>query len=245
METICERLRLLPDGSSFVHRLEPTLHIYYSIATVQRAIRNGLHTLVADGVHSFQPRELKKTGQLYTVHGVCNNGVEVPLLYAISSNKTEHVYVDIFGHIKDQFNGAEPDGLCIVLDFERASINAVKRVFPRATVQGCAFHLAMAWNRRRDKVGLSLYLQGPRKCAEVVEWWSTLKGLVFLPRRLHREVRALRAPPVPPEHPAFTACEAFLEYLHDNWYDGMFADLWNKYGMEQLRTTNLAEAYHR
>ncbi|KAL6739133.1 hypothetical protein Aduo_012619 [Ancylostoma duodenale] len=46
---------------------------------------------------------------------------------------------------------------------------------------------------------------------------------MFLPRRLHREVGALAAPPVPREHAAFTPY---------------------KFGVEELRTTNLAESYH-
>ncbi|EYB86580.1 hypothetical protein Y032_0276g1081 [Ancylostoma ceylanicum] len=51
------------------------------------AAQNGLHALVADGVHSFEPRQLQRKGQLYMVHGVGRNGVEVPLLYAIFSKK--------------------------------------------------------------------------------------------------------------------------------------------------------------
>ncbi|EYC30583.1 hypothetical protein Y032_0005g2734 [Ancylostoma ceylanicum] len=207
MDFIPDELGRLSDGSMFVHRLEPTLHVYYNSATIQMAARNGLHTLVADGVHSFQPRQLKRKGQLYTVHGVCSNGVEVPLLYAISSKKTE-------------------------------------QVFPYATVQGCAFHLAQAWNRRRDHVGLPTFLSGMQKSFEVEAWWETIKGLVFLPRRLHREVRALRRPPVPVEHAAYGPCRRFLDYLEDTWYSGMFSDLWDKFEVHELRTTNLAEAYH-
>ncbi|RCN37739.1 hypothetical protein ANCCAN_16358 [Ancylostoma caninum] len=248
IEMIPERLRVLPDGSLFVHRLEPTLHVYYKTSTIQMAAQLGLHTLVADGVHSFQPRQLKRKGKLYTVHGVCSNGVEVPLLYAISSKKTEQVYTTIFGHMRDELGAAVPTRLRIVLDYEKAAINAVKRVFPHATVQGCAFHLALAWNRRRDKLGLRRFIKGVEgvpKSLEVERWWDTIKGLVFLPRRLHREVGALVAPPVPREHAAFTSCEDFLKYLRETWYTGMYSGLWDKFGVEELRTTNLAESYHR
>ncbi|EYC40035.1 hypothetical protein Y032_0632g882 [Ancylostoma ceylanicum] len=56
---------------------------------IRMAARKGLHTLVADDVHSLcQPRQLKRKGQLYTVHGLCSKGVEVPLLYALSLKKT-------------------------------------------------------------------------------------------------------------------------------------------------------------
>ncbi|RCN33096.1 hypothetical protein ANCCAN_21080 [Ancylostoma caninum] len=82
------------------------------------------------------------------------------------------------------------------------------------------------------------------KSLEVEEWWFTIKGLVYLPRRLHREVQALAAPPVPREHAAYAACAEFLKYLRDTWYTGMFSGLWDKFGIEELRTTNLAESYH-
>ncbi|RCN33095.1 hypothetical protein ANCCAN_21079 [Ancylostoma caninum] len=144
MEMIPDHLRELPDGTPFVHRLEPMLHVYYNRSTIQMAAQLGLHALVADGVHSFQPRQLKRKSQLYTIHGVCSNGVEVPLLYAISSKKTEQVYTIIFGHMRDELGAAVPPRLRVVLDYEKAAINAVKRVFPNATVQGCAFHLAQA-----------------------------------------------------------------------------------------------------
>ncbi|CAJ0599556.1 unnamed protein product [Cylicocyclus nassatus] len=245
MTRIPEHLRVLPNGPPFVHNLDPTLHIYYSSATIQKAALNGLHTIVADGVHSFQPRQLRKTGQLYTAHGVCSNGVEVPLLYAVSARKTEEIYEAIFGHLRAELEASVmPPALRIVLDYERSAILAAGRVFPQARVQGCAFHLAQVWNRRRDKVGMTPFLEGPQKSVEVADWWDTIKGLVFLPRRLHREVRALDAPPVPVQHPAFTPCRLFLSYLRENWYEGMFSDMWDKYGLEELRTTNLAEAYH-
>ncbi|KAL6739132.1 hypothetical protein Aduo_012618 [Ancylostoma duodenale] len=146
MEMIPERLRVLPDCSLSVHRLEPTLHVYYNTSAIRMAAQLGLHTLVTEGVHSFQPRQLKRKGQLYTVHGVCSNGVEV--------------YTTILGHMKDALDAAVPTRLRIVLDYKKAAINAAKRVFPHAIVQGCAFHLAQAWNRRGDRLGLRRSIKG-------------------------------------------------------------------------------------
>ncbi|KIH51966.1 hypothetical protein ANCDUO_17939 [Ancylostoma duodenale] len=80
--------------------------------------------------------------------------------HAVSSKKTEQVYAIIFGQMRDEFGVAIPTLFRVVLDYEKAALNAVKRVFPHATVQGCTFHLAQAWNRRRDKLRLRLFIKG-------------------------------------------------------------------------------------
>ncbi|CAJ0606663.1 unnamed protein product [Cylicocyclus nassatus] len=79
----------------------------------------------------------------------------------------------------------------------------------------------------------------------VRDWWMTLKGLIFLPPRLHRRVPALHGPPVPPTHPAYHKCVSFLAYLRENWYAGPFKNIWYKWGKSELRTSNIAESYHR
>ncbi|EYC43659.1 hypothetical protein Y032_0485g2328 [Ancylostoma ceylanicum] len=96
--------------------------MYYDSNTVQMAARSSLDTLVADKVHSFQPRQVKRKGQLYTVHRGCRNGVEVPLLHTISSKKTEQ-------NSRNEFNASVyPTNLSVVLDFEKTSINVAKRI---------------------------------------------------------------------------------------------------------------------
>ncbi|XGW34744.1 hypothetical protein V3C99_018621, partial [Haemonchus contortus] len=185
LDNIPEELAQLSDGTTFVHEQDQELHVYYSERTIEMACTNGLYAIVADGVHTKQPKELM---QLYCVHGVCNGGVEVPLLYSMTARKTEDVYLRIFGHLKNLFERYRPrpmQPLRIVLDFEKASIAAVRRLFPEAKVEGCAFHLAQAWNRRRDTCNLRKFMQGHGRVPVVAEWWDTIKGVVFLPKRLY------------------------------------------------------------
>uniref|UniRef100_A0A7I4YCF8 MULE domain-containing protein n=1 Tax=Haemonchus contortus TaxID=6289 RepID=A0A7I4YCF8_HAECO len=199
LENIPEEVALLSDGTTFVHEQDQELHVYYSEKTIEMACTNGLYAIVADGVHTKQPKELM---QLYCVHGVCNGGVEVPLLYSMTARKTEDVYLRIFGHLKNLFE------------------------------------------RRRDTCNLRKFVQGHGRVPVVAEWWDTIKGVVFLPKRLYPEVRALWRPPVPEDHVAYEKCKEFLEYLHSTWFDGPYKDLWNKWELVDLRTTNIAEAYH-
>ncbi|EPB76613.1 hypothetical protein ANCCEY_04322 [Ancylostoma ceylanicum] len=100
--------------------------------------------------------------QLYTVHAVCGGGIEMPVLHAITSKKTMGVYEKIFSHLRTQLqrHAVVESRLRIILDYEKASIKAARKIFPRASVEGCIFHLGQAWTRRRNALGLTLYTQG-------------------------------------------------------------------------------------
>ncbi|XGW26242.1 hypothetical protein V3C99_007117 [Haemonchus contortus] len=243
MENVPEEFRVLHDGSLFLQVQEAGFHVYYSAKTIQMACENGLHTIVADGVHSLHPKCLGRYAQLYSLHGVCSHGVEVPLVFCITEKKTREVYKRIFEQLKRNVEGEGPQR--IVLDFEKAAIQAAKLVFPSATIEGCAFHLAQAWNRKRDSLALRKHIQGHSRDDRIVKWWQTIKGIVFLPAELLSEVRALQRPPVPQDHVAYDKCLEFLDYLKSNWMSGPFKDLWCKWKLKELRTTNLAEAFHR
>ncbi|KAK6041236.1 hypothetical protein COOONC_21257 [Cooperia oncophora] len=125
----------------------------------RKACEAGLHSIVADGMHTLHPKSLGYYAQLYCVHGVCAEGVEIPLLYCITSKK-KLKRLKIFDELKANI-GDVPHR--IILDFEKAAVTAARKTFPRASVEGCAFHLAQAWNCKRDQLGLRKYMQGLRK----------------------------------------------------------------------------------
>ncbi|CAJ0597073.1 unnamed protein product [Cylicocyclus nassatus] len=236
------------DGERFLQFQTPDLHMYYSTTTIEKAQRFGLYALVADGVHDLQPDATAKCGQLYTVHGVCNDTMDAPLLYAITTTKNERTYELIFAQLKEELQrSGRLDRLRVVLDFERASIGAARKVFPFASVEGCGFHLAVAWNRKKDALGIRKYLRRRfvNRDKSVWMWWNVIKGIMFLPPALHRRVPSLYRPDLPRNHEAYQKCEEFLRYLKSTWYEGPFKGMWNKWGIKDTRTTNAAEAFHR
>ncbi|VDO51561.1 unnamed protein product [Haemonchus placei] len=84
--------------------------------------------MVGDGVHDLQPDATNANGQLYTIHGVMANSVDVPLLFAITTRKNERVYERIFGKLKEAIEAAGGrNNIRILLDYEKAAINAAKR----------------------------------------------------------------------------------------------------------------------
>ncbi|KAK6049163.1 hypothetical protein COOONC_13332 [Cooperia oncophora] len=153
--------------------------------------------------------------------------------YILSFRKNQRVYETIFGRLKDAIVAAGgPQDTRILLDFQQAAIKAAKRRFPSASVEGCAFHLAQAWNRKRDALGLP---EGKR----------TLQLCTGSVVHLHTRIPALFRPPASLEPGVYEKCAEFLVYLRNNWYEGPFRDLWQKWDKTHLRTTNAAEAFHR
>ncbi|VDO69861.1 unnamed protein product [Heligmosomoides polygyrus] len=73
---------------------------------LKKACENGLDTLIANGIFSMHPNPREKNGQLYTIHGVCNGKVNVPLLYAITNKKTEIIYATIWTMLKGAIDSA-------------------------------------------------------------------------------------------------------------------------------------------
>ncbi|VDK51171.1 unnamed protein product [Cylicostephanus goldi] len=255
MEHVPEQLRNLPDGSTFLKLQEPNMHIYISDEIVKRAMDNGLHALIGDGVHQLNPRNKRgshvrvEKGQVYTIHGVCRGGIEVPIMFVIARRKREEDYIVIFENLKEALRRADPNArehlqFRLIVDFEMATISAARRVFPQFSIQGCSWHLSQAWARKRNSLGLLQFLKGENRNRGIIRWWRTLKGLPFLPRNCFYLVNALRTPPVDEAHPAFRACSNFLTYLHETWLTGPFSSMWCKYMVHEERTTNAAENYH-
>ncbi|KAL6738746.1 hypothetical protein Aduo_012261 [Ancylostoma duodenale] len=92
-------------------------------------------------------------------------------------------------------------------------------VFPKYKIEGCFFHLSQAWNKRSDYLGLKQYIHGDK--------------------------REETDPPVSEGHGAHGKYVEFLDYLKTTRMEGLYQDLWRKWTISELRTSNVAEAFHR
>ena len=88
-----------------------------------------------DGTFDSAPIEY----QLYTIHALVSETVTIPLIFCIAKNKSETTYSSIFSCLKEIDATLNPKS--IMLDFERAAINSVTKLFPAAEVQGCFFFI--------------------------------------------------------------------------------------------------------
>ena len=79
--------------------------------------------------------------QLYTIQGVQYSNV-LPSIFALLPNKTEEIYIRLFKKILDLRPELNPTS--IMLDYEQATINAVKKIFPQTEINGCFFHFCQS-----------------------------------------------------------------------------------------------------
>lgn len=90
--------------------------------------------------------------QLYTIHFNFRDGINPAGLYCLLTNKTAETYAVVLQELKTLIPRAAPRK--ILVDFERASMNAFHDAFPLATVTGCYFHLTQSVLRKVNEVGL-------------------------------------------------------------------------------------------
>ena len=114
--------------------------------------------------------------QLYTIHALVSDTVTIPLIFCIEKNKNESTYREIFYCLKELDVTLNPRS--IMLDFERAAINAVSQYIPDAELQGCFFHFGQAIWRHIQPYGLQQCYQNEEEFAVVVKQFQ---ALAFVP----------------------------------------------------------------
>lgn len=77
--------------------------------------------------------------QVYTILAKRFGGVH-PIVYALLPNKTESTYTNMLDLLKTS-SDIDLSPSTISCDFEVAAINAFKKAFPTANIDGCLFHL--------------------------------------------------------------------------------------------------------
>lgn len=196
-----------------------------------------------DGTFKTCPRHFL---QMYTLHAL-KADTYVPCVYALLLSKTEQVYIEMFRHVKaialDYDLELELEQ--IHLDFEKASHQAVRVVWPNISVKGCHFHLSQAWYRKIASLGLADEYQKPD--SEIGVWLKRFFGLSFIEPG---EVEECFAFDMMDDTPADARCAAFADYMLRTYIgsddsEAIFpSELWADPNLDAPRTTNACESFH-
>ena len=87
-------------------------------------------------------------------------------------NRNEETYRRIFNHLKETRPDLDPQS--ITLDFELASINAIREVFPNIEINGFFFHFCQATFRKLQELGLQIWYQSSANNALLIQTFQAL-----------------------------------------------------------------------
>lgn len=104
------------------------------------------------------------------------DGYKIPLVYVLCSDKTTATYRRIFDELMILQPNFNPTN--IVVDFELATVKAIREIFPNANIQGCYFHFKKNIIHQLGQHGLKARYQTDVLFAHEVR---KLMALAFIP----------------------------------------------------------------
>ena len=114
--------------------------------------------------------------QLYTIHGE-KDGVAYPCVYALLTGRSKSIYNRLLRKLLEIEPALDP--IHIMVDFEKAAINALEENFV-AIISWCFFHLPQSIFRKIQSEGLTTLYQTD---TEFLLKLKMLPSLAFIPER--------------------------------------------------------------
>ncbi|XP_055639888.1 uncharacterized protein LOC129777565 isoform X1 [Toxorhynchites rutilus septentrionalis] len=198
-------------------------------------------TLFGDGTFDKAPNMFY---QLYTVHAKVGNSYP-PCVYILLTKKNEQTYLEMFNILKRLVPDMAPER--ILLDFEKACMNAARIVFPETEIKGCYFHLCQSIIRKINAVGLKSEYESNIDTRLKLK---SLAALSFVPKEDVQDIFKSLASTFPDED----RFNEVLSYFFSTYIQGaagrgplFHPRTWNHYDTalnESPRTTNSCEGFH-
>ena len=135
----------------------------------------------------------------------------IPAIHCLLTNKDEELYVAVLQKIRELVPHLEPG--CVMLDWEQAARNAVKRVYRGIRMNGCWFHYTQAIWRKTQKCGLASTYRRNHECVSFVK---KIMAIPFLPAELILPTYSLLQIPTL-QQSQMTKLEVFLNYFKKQW----------------------------
>jgi hypothetical protein len=194
----------------------------------------------ADGTFKSVP---KLFYQLLTIHGFRYNNY-VPLVFCLLPGKSLPAYECALRHLVCEMIdlGLECEPTEIFLDYEKAIMSAVTKVWPEVHVRGCRFHLAQSWWRQIQKQSLTDSYKDVNN--DVGNFLKLFFGLPFL---APDEVEDSFIDDLMAIAPDDERVGKFTDYVLQNYIapDSDFPPyVWAEYSASIARTTNSCESFH-
>lgn len=191
--------------------------------------------------------------QLYSIHFDFGHGVCPAAVYCLLTNKTAETYNRLHHELNNLIPTAAPRS--VLVDFERAAINAFSTAYPGVSVRGCYFHLCQCVVRKLNEVGLKSEYETNN---EVRGFIRCLPALAFVPPEDVSEAFELIVETMPQDIDHLNELVTYFELTFvrgrrlrgrgENYGPAQFSiDVWNQHaaGADGIaRTTNAVEGWH-
>ena len=182
--------------------------------------------------------------QLYTLH-IFQNGQYIPCVFFLLPFKTKACYIEMFrclvdACVKENFTLNIEN---LNLDFELAVHDAARHFWPDVAIKGCQFHLAQAWYRKIQSLGLTSEYKS--QDSAVGQWLKTFFGISFLDPAVVEECFVFD---IFSEAPDSEKAVDFADYVVNNYIDQSSSFppiIWEDSDVEGKRTTNGCESFHK
>ncbi|KAH9629666.1 hypothetical protein HF086_009002 [Spodoptera exigua] len=169
--------------------------------------------------------------QLYSIHAHNEKSKSVtPIIFSLLPDKSQETYAILLRLIKSVFPVWKP--LKVTMDYEKAAMNAVAKVYNGIEIKGCYFH----YNRCLFRKAKQFKISTPFKKRHV----SRCAGIARLPA----ELTASGIEYVMRKSPPGTEIEKFNAYFKTQWLEKTNFNKTCCCNKEQLRTTNNLEGWH-
>ena len=198
-------------------------------------------TIYGDGTFDKSPEIFY---QLYTWHSQIGTSYP-PCIYFLLQKKDTETYHTMFQILKILLPQLSPTK--ILVDFEKACMNAAKVAFPDVDVRGCYFHLCQSLIRKVNTVGLKNEYESN---IDIKLRLKSLCALAFVPDTDVKNVFDILAATFPDED----RYNEILTYFLSTYIEGALGrapqfpiKCWNHFdsaGEQTPKTTNCCEGFH-
>lgn len=194
-----------------------------------------------DGTFKVTPRQFT---QIYSLHTFVYDTM-VCCVYFLLPSKDQPTYINMF-QLLQKHTGIVATRFQV--DFEKATMQAIKHLFQHAQISGCFFHFTQCIWRKVQTLGLSSeYNDG--NPMQVMTMVRRLAALPLLPHDdidLAFESAKQLVDEVDDQHIA-TRMTLLASYVYNTWIkdDALYSrEIWSRYNVEGPRTNNHLEGYH-
>ena len=193
-----------------------------------------------DGTFKCSPKYFL---QMFTIHGLVN-GHYIPLVFCLFNKKTVATYKRVFQVLTEALaeRKLQSAPTLIYADFEKAIQTAVHAVWSKARIRGCRFHLAQAWWRKIQKLGLSTVYNTDTPKGKFLMYFF---GLPLLEPKMVRtcfEEHFQRDDSAKDENIKQFLRYISMKYIRDN--ARYPPELWAEMNSSIARTMNACESFH-